>query len=292
MKQLFLFFINVFNTGRFSLNRLIAFTSDNVQRMDAKNESGAFTERIAATNEALEKVLDLTTDDEVSLGQRKGAKQEKDAFRDQLPGRIRPIAAALVAEFGDPSNEVTEALPKGRLIFSRSTDDRLIVYLNTLLHTVTAYQDRLGAQVVATVTEIRDSWVEIYSTSEVTTGLKADREAELRTARLELQQELFTNLQVLAMMYPDQPEKLGLFMQQYLLDGKSTGPTTAGNSNSETSGSTGSVSSGSGSIPGSTGSMGSTSVSGSIGSSMSSSSVSASSSSTSVSSMASSSGAA
>ncbi len=254
-----------FDDADISLEDVVAFTSDHLQRAAAYNPSGALNGRIAATASALAALESTTTDDAIQLGIRKGVKLAKDTFRANLTEAVRPIYGAVLMAFNDPSPEMENVFPKGRSVFSSARDDQLAKELNVMVAGVTLHQAELGPPIVASATALGDQWAALYEASETETGVKVATEAERRKARLDLQTELYITLATLMIMYPRQPEMISLYMQQHLLDGKSGGispgvgaepPDNSGGSSSVGStGSTSTVTSSSGSTSGSTSSM-------------------------------------
>ena len=218
MKNLSRFLENPFDTAAVGIAKVIAFSTDNLQRMISNNSSGELSARITATTSALELVTDCVTDDQTRLGIRKARKMAKDSFRETLPASVAKIVAAVTAEYGPGSPEVTECCPQGRTIFSTCQDDEVTGHLDTLINGVTVYQATLGAPLVTKTTAIKTSWVAIYAASENSTGAKTTTEEGKRLARENLQLMLYLNLCKLMEMFPRQPEKLSLYMQQSLLE--------------------------------------------------------------------------
>jgi hypothetical protein len=210
---------NQFDDPKISLDRLLAFTTDHLQRMVANN-AVLFSARITATNAKLAVVESMLTDDQVKLGLRKGKKFIKDTFRKNLPKNVEKIWAVVVAQYGSESAQVLECFPQGRSVFnvSGSTDDHLENHLQTMLTGVTAHQADLGATVVGNAGALLSSWLVVYNASEVSTGAKSSTQAGKKTARENLQLELHYNLLEIAKAFPRQPEQLDLYMQQSLLE--------------------------------------------------------------------------
>jgi hypothetical protein len=187
--------------------------------MDANN-SVALATRIAATTAAFSIVAECSSDDTVRLGARKAAKMIKNTFRANLPDEINKIWLVVAGKYGMNAPQLTEVFAKGRSIFgpSGATDDKLQVELNALVAALTAKQADLGAPVVTDATALKTNWKAIYEASEEKSGQKTTTEAGKRTARQNLQLELFFNLIELMKMFPRQPEKLALYMTQGLLE--------------------------------------------------------------------------
>jgi hypothetical protein len=91
-------------------------------------------------------------------------------------------------------------------------------HLQTLVNGITAHQADLGAPLVAQATALKDNWMTVYNASEAATGAKTTTQEEKRMARQNLQLMLFLNLLKIAQMFPRQPEKLAMYMQQHLLE--------------------------------------------------------------------------
>ena len=218
MIQLTRFLENPFDDEGISLDELIAFTTDHLQRMIANNPGALFNARITATTTTLAVVESCTTDDLTKLGLRKSAKLSKNTYRKALPDNMARIHAAVVYKYGPNGPQVLQCFPQGRGVFNQCTDDHLENLLQTLLNGVTAHQADLGAPVVADVGGLLSTWLAVYAASESSTGAKTTTQEGKKQARLNLQLELFKNLLTVALNFPRLPEKLPLYMQQSLLE--------------------------------------------------------------------------
>ena len=212
------FLQNPFDDPQISVGELLGFSSDNLARMIANNPGNELTPRITATTSALTLVQDCVTDDLTKKAIRKARKQVKDAFRKSLLEDVAMVHGAVVAKYGPNSPEVAECFPQGRSIFSTSTDDTLEQHIETLRNGVTAHVAGLGAPLVAEVTALLTEWQAVYAQSESSGGNATTSQEGKKLARENLQLMLFLNLLKLAEMFPRQPEKLNLYMQQSLLE--------------------------------------------------------------------------
>ena len=218
MKTLSTFLDNPFDDTGISIAELVAFSTDHLQRMSANNAGGELAARIAATTSSLTVVEDCVTDDQARLGVRKARKQAKDDFRAQIPAEVKRIEAGFIAAFGADSPILLEALPQGRTIFQSCRDDQVEVHLQTLLDAATTHQAGLAPATLTQANALKNNWVAIYQASEASTGAKTVTQEGKKLARENLQLMLFLNLLKLAEMFPRQPEKLALYMQQHLLE--------------------------------------------------------------------------
>lgn len=218
MRNLSRFLENPFDDRGISLAELLSFSSDNLQRMIANDPGGELTTRITATTSALNLVQELWSDDQTQLGIRMARKMAKEAYLAALPAKVAKVMAGVVAHYGDDAPEVVECCPHGRSIFSKAPDDQMAGHIETLIDGVTAHQTDLGAPLVAQATAILTGWTAVYNASEVATGTKSATMEEKNAARANLQLMLFLNLLKLAEMFPRQPAKLSLYMQQSLLE--------------------------------------------------------------------------
>lgn len=218
MRTLSKYLENPFDENSFGIGKLLAFSTDNLQRMIANNPSNELDTRIAATTSSLALVEDSVTDDQTKLGLRMARKAAKDAFRAGLPATVARIEAGFVSAFGADSPILMEALPYGRTIFSTCRDDQVESHLQTLVNAVTTHSASLAPAIVTLANTTRTNWVTTYNASETSTGNKTTTQEEKRLARENLQLMLFLNLLKFAEMFPRQPEKLSLYMMQHLLE--------------------------------------------------------------------------
>jgi hypothetical protein len=219
MRDLTSFLRNPFDDDGISMPELAAFATDHLQRMTANNPSGELTTRITATTSALGLVEDCVTDDQGRLGIRRARKLAKDNYREQvIPIDVKRVEAGFIAAFGADSPTLLEALPNGRTIFQTCRDDQVETHLQTLLNAATTHSASLAPATVTLATDLKNNWVTIYQASEASTGAKTTTEEGKKLARENLQLMLFLNLLKLSEMFPRQPEKLSLYMQQHLLE--------------------------------------------------------------------------
>lgn len=218
MRTLTTFLQNPFDDPNISMAELIAFSTDHLQRLSANNPEGELTTHITATSNSLALVQDCVTDDLGRLGVRKARKQAKDHFRAQIPVEVKRIEAGFITAFGADSPVLLEALPQGRTVFQNCRDDQVENHLQTLLSAATTHQASLAPATLTQAAALKNNWVSIYQGSEASTGGKTVTQEGKRLARENLQLMLFLNLLKLAEMFPRQPEKLSLYMQQHLLE--------------------------------------------------------------------------
>jgi hypothetical protein len=225
MRTLSTFLENPFDDDGISIDELVAFATDHLQRLIANNPNGELTDRITAITSALAQVVDCVTQDRGRLGIRMAAKQAKDTFReDTIPAEVKRIEAGFIAAFGADSPVLLEALPGGRNIFNTCRDDQVEVHLLTLHTAATAHAASLAPATVTQATNLKNNWATIRAASEGSTGGKTVTQEGKKLARQNLQLMLFLTLLKLATMFPRQPEKLALYMQQHLLENPSSTP--------------------------------------------------------------------
>jgi len=138
MRNLTRFLINPFTARGISLDELTAFASDHLERMVANNPGGILDTRIAATSAALDVLFAMAGSDAIKAGVRRARKAAKNAFRDALLNHARRIQGALETIYGVDSQEVMEAFPFGRSIYSQCTDDSMTFNLSPMTTVVAA----------------------------------------------------------------------------------------------------------------------------------------------------------
>lgn len=222
MRTLSTYLQNPFDDRNISMGELIAFSTDNLERMIANNPSNELDARITATTSSLALVEDCVTDDQTRLGLRKARKAAKDAFREGIPAAVARVESGFIGAYGADSPILLEALPQGRTIFSSCRDDQVESHLQTLVNAVTAHSADLAPAIVTLANTTLTNWVTTYNASEASTGNKTVSQEGKRLARENLQLMLFLNLLKLAEMFPRQPEKLNLYMMQHLLENPSS----------------------------------------------------------------------
>lgn len=224
MRKLSTFLENPFDDPGISIAELLAFTTDHLQRMIANNPSGELTARITATTSAYQLVADCVSDDETKLALRKARNLAKKNFRlDTLLSGVERVEGGIKSAYADSSLVLMEALPTGRSIFGSCRDDQLAIHLNTLHAAVTAHAADLAPAIVTLTNTLQAQWTSILNACQETTGDKTSTQEGKKQARYNLQLMLFLNLHKLGEMFPRQPEKLPLYMQEHLLRDRVSG---------------------------------------------------------------------
>lgn len=226
MRDLTSFLEIPFDDPDIGIPKLMAFGTDNLQRMVANNPGGELDTRITATMNSLGLVETHGADDETKLNLRKARKKAKDTFRAALPAKIGRLAAAVTLKYGADSTEFTECFGMGRTVFSTSADDDLKKHLVAVQTGITALATGLGAPIVAEADALVSGWTAIHAASESASGAKTSTQEAKKYARENLQLMLFLNLLKFAEMFPRQPEKLSLYMTQSLLESRPSEPGT------------------------------------------------------------------
>ncbi len=228
------FLVNPFDDRNISLDELVAFATDHLQRMIANNPGGVFDARIAATQAALTVLGQGTTNDLIKLGLRKAGKLVKRQFRASLSGRLIRIYGTVVGALGGRHAGVVECFPLGRRIFTRCPDDLLAGHLRHLRDALAERQADLGTAVADEAESMLGTWTVLHEASEASTGEKVATEEGRRQARAAVQRELFRNLLTLALHLTEEPEnnepdRLSLYMQpHWLRDRKRRKPEAVG----------------------------------------------------------------
>ena len=236
MRDLHSFFNNPFDDPGISMPQLLAYTSDHLARLTANSSLAVLTARITATTTAMAGVSSNFDDDETKAAVRKAKNQIKDDYRQALPANVEKVHAAMVAKVGSKSAVVTQCFPSGRSVFAKCQDAHVESHLNTIITGATANQATLGAQVATDATALLTGWSAVYGASETSAGDKAHAIIDKKTARANLQLELFRNLLTLALAFPRQPEMCDVFLQQNLLQDHTLTPAAPAPAPTPTSG--------------------------------------------------------
>jgi hypothetical protein len=220
MNDLEMYLKNPFANRHIGMDKLLAFTTNHLPRLEMAGPGGVWPARIAATQAALAAVNNGIVADDTQLGQRKSGKHTKKEFRRALPKRLAAIHVALMARYGERSAEICECFPFGRTGFRRCGDNRLAEMLEALSAAVSARAAELGPELVAQAAALVTEWQPVHDASGAAAATKSATENARRQARSALERELFLNLLALAQQFPGQPETLGRFMERRLLTRK------------------------------------------------------------------------
>jgi hypothetical protein len=215
-----IFFQNPFAGRQYGIGRLVAFSTDHLVKLRANNLGGNWPARIAATETALAAFNGRDGAHGSSLGERKASKARLRAFRRELTSRLGDLYLALQIKYGVRSAMLATFFPHGRTYFARCKDDILEPSLKALAAAVANHAAELGPELVAQASALVSDWQPLHAASESSGGAMAKAELNRREARAALVRELYLNLLALAQDYPEQPEKLSVFMQPSLLTQK------------------------------------------------------------------------
>ncbi len=223
MRTLSTFLENPFDDDGISNDELLAFSTDHLGRIVAQNAGGEFNTRITGTTSALALFHDCVTSDMGRLAIRKTCKEAKDNFRaDVIPLEVKRIEAGFTLALPAGSPAFTEALPNGRTIYTSCRDDKVESHLQTLLDAAVKYLTVLSPATVTLATNLKANWLTIFQASEASGGNRVVTQEGKRLARENLQLMLYLNLVKIMELFPRQPEKLSLYMQQHLLENPSS----------------------------------------------------------------------
>jgi hypothetical protein len=224
MRNLARFLDNPFDDKNISETELATFTVDHLVRMAANNASGELTVRLTATQSAFDLFADCVTDDGVRLAIRKARNLAKTNYRTKtIIDHVARIEGALVSAFGEASPVIVEALPRGRTIFRECGEDEMAGELAILLKAVLAHQANLLPAIVTLATDLKTNWEAVNKASDDSTGSRAATQDGKKMASDGLRLMLYLNLCKLMEMFPRQPEKMAIYMQQHLLENPERG---------------------------------------------------------------------
>ncbi|HEY8899914.1 MAG TPA: hypothetical protein VIM61_05845 [Chthoniobacterales bacterium] len=111
-----------------------------------------------------------------------------------------------------------ELLPGGLKEFREATLDALNGKLVALLARLAPYAATIGTADVAGLTTLQGEWATLRGEQVAKKGVSTDASGNRREAADALREQLFDNLLAIARHEKGQPEKLGLYMQQSLLE--------------------------------------------------------------------------
>lgn len=209
---------NPFKRRSLGLQRLMNYGAVQLDRFTADNVGGMWTARITATGVALSGLDTGMFDNETKLAIQKAKVQAKDAFREAVPARVQKIYSAVVAQYGDPSPDLTECFPHGRSVFSECVDGALNDHLGQLVTCLTPRVPPVAAAMLTDATAMQTSWTGLFAAAGTAKGNKKMMEAARRAAKVALADELFKNLLTYGLNFPDNLSKFAEFVPENLLN--------------------------------------------------------------------------
>ncbi|MCB1088265.1 MAG: hypothetical protein KDM63_14545 [Verrucomicrobiae bacterium] len=219
MRDLTYYFGNPFRRVSISIAEHAAFSTDHLGRL-TEIPHGQLNHLIAPTSAVIEAFVESVADDASKGALRMMRKAMKRNFKRTVSSQVEftmgGVRRALRAA-NRPAEEELLYLPKGLAPFNSATDDLMGPELTRFADALADNETIVGAELVAEGAALLAAWQDIHANSESSTGQKANTEAERRAARDALVVQLYANLLTLAMVFPEQPDKLGLYMQQHLL---------------------------------------------------------------------------
>lgn len=211
------FFKNPFGDDQISIDELVSYSTENLQRMVANNPGALLNVRINATSVALTALETTLTNEHTKLALQKGATFAKDIFRKALPANIARIHGATVAAFGVNSPQLLECFPLGREIFGDCVDSALENHLQQLSACLTPRSAQVGVQHINDLSGLLSTWIGLFASAASARGVRNNSAESRRAAMDALRLELFKNLLTLALSFPDELDKAALYCPQHLL---------------------------------------------------------------------------
>lgn len=217
MTNLQTYFINPFLSTEIAFTRLLKYAARHLARMIASNPGSLLDTRITDTTTALNTVEAGVTDVATKQAIQESRTQIKEDFRVALRAHIRRIYGAVTGAFGDPSPELTECFPQGRVLFSDCKDEELNNALGQLVACLTPKSAQVGATIVTLATNLKTQWQTIYTQQDAAMSDRQMMAGARDEARTALAVELFKNLLLLVETYPNDLAKCDYYCpQQYL----------------------------------------------------------------------------
>lgn len=224
------YFSNPFYSRDISYDDMAAFGTDTVGRMVAR----ILTELnllIAPLQSSLTNFMGTISGDSGKGALRKMAKANKDGYRDFIYQTLDTAKVEVRFALRDePETALLEFIPNGVTEFRKQPDEGVAPELDRFLAALQNRSDKVDPATTSNWQALIAGWTAVYTASESSTAEKAMSENERRAARTAVANELFTVPRALIGIFPDEPEQIGLYMQQSLLGGPSvtTPPGTGG----------------------------------------------------------------
>ena len=189
--------------------------------------SAEFAERVALTTTAANALNAGMADTGSKLATQKMQTEIKKAFRGSLPGETLVVFGGLVAAVGPDSPIIIECFPMGRSIFTKCKEGEVDDYLQILVTGLGKHTTEVPASVRTKASSLLTTWNGIYEAASTAKGTKKTTSLSRQELRAALEAELFTNLLMLAILFPNDEVKAAQYCPKYLLETRAA-PETPG----------------------------------------------------------------
>ena len=201
-----------------SLQMLMDYTLAHVVALVTDLPGPEFAARVAATTAAANALNASMAETGSKLAAQKMQIEIKKAFRKALSGQILVVYGGLVAAVGPRSPLVTACFPLGRNVFMKCQDGAVEDHLRVLVAGLGTAGALVPASVLAQATSLLTAWSGVYEAASTAKGTKRTTARARQALRAALEGELFTNLLLLALRFPNDEAKAAQYCPRYLLE--------------------------------------------------------------------------
>lgn len=217
MQQITDLFNDFFDKREITNERLATFSGDHLTRLNANNPLGVFDTIVANTLTVLTDFGKAYQKKGGSIGDRKGSTITKKQARKAFTDYIRQQEGAVKAKFGEQSNAYAQFFPDGLNAFNKATDTGYLSLVENISARATQYEADLGVvfkdTVIALATAYKDAEVEQATEK----GDVSNTSETLTTERTDLTKQLTINALTIALQFPLQADKAGVYFETSLL---------------------------------------------------------------------------
>ena len=146
-------------------------------------------------------------------------------FARMRPGEIMAVYGGLVAAVGANSPILTECFPQGRTVFTKCLEGEVDDHLQILVTGLGHHGTVVPPAVLAKAQSLLTTWTGIYEAASTAKGAQKTTSLSRKELRTVLEAELFKNLLMLAILFPDDEVKAAQYCPKHLLETRASSVT-------------------------------------------------------------------
>ncbi len=216
MKDLKTFFEDLFNEEAITNERLGAGANEHLARLIANNPGGVFATIITNTTAAISAFAAALLNQDSSIGNRMSKTLTKNQARKNFITYISQQEGTIKGKFGEQSEPYKEFFPFGLTPFYKATDLQFTLLIANIVARATQYVADLGAPFETAVTNLADAYNDAEDAQTTDKGAVSNTTDVLLTERTDLTLQLTINVLTIALQFPLQPEKAGVYFDTSL----------------------------------------------------------------------------
>jgi len=217
MRDLRVFFINVFNSSRISDDKLRQFANAVLQRLIANNDNNQYDALIAGLTSAYNEYFGNITDEDTAYALQQSRTIAVDNIIKNFKSMVSQKSGIIKGTYGETSEEWQEFFPQGLTEFNRANKSNIMTLMTRMVNASTAHLADLGQPFVDIWTAFQQSYQTARNAQLQQIGLVKDEKTETADTRDDVELELMRILLTIALENIDNPVNGMKFFPQEII---------------------------------------------------------------------------